>query len=222
MKMVPSVGRLGEITAFWKNNSISVIVLEEDRQILHFHCVATSMSQFIFTAVYALPHSNFHFVLWAKLQVLSSSISLPWVICGDFNVIMSQSERVGRGYCNLNRVRWFQNRAFDNGLNGHGSSTLKYTWKGLRLRGCQRLFQCLDRALANEDFLSTFIQEEEDRDTVTKQVPEIGNVILAKVKNRGMVSNNFRQERQSRTDGGGDFLQQWHCLPSKAMNKMSF
>lgn len=34
--------------------------------------------------------------LWNKLQQVGASISLPWVLYGDFNNIMSTEDRIGQ------------------------------------------------------------------------------------------------------------------------------
>ncbi|KAI9074720.1 hypothetical protein K1719_043310 [Acacia pycnantha] len=129
--------------------------IEEDRQFVHLSCDVIGMSKFILTGVYAIPHSDLRSRLWEKLLSISYGISLPWIVCGDLNDILVQSERVGGGNCNFRRVRWFQDKVNSCGLNVWGASGPKFTWKGPCLRGCRRLFERLDRALANQAFLAT-------------------------------------------------------------------
>lgn len=75
---------------------------------------------------------------------------------GDFNDITSPSEKVGGRSCNLNRISWFQDRIDDCKLLDLGFLGPKFTWKGPQLHGCTRLFERLDRALANISFVSAF------------------------------------------------------------------
>ncbi|KAI9074927.1 hypothetical protein K1719_043090 [Acacia pycnantha] len=72
----------------------------------------TGEPSFFLTAVYSLPPPNLKQVLWQELQNLSSSISDPWAILGDFNDISSPSERIG-GFSDFELRRVWQKPSSD-------------------------------------------------------------------------------------------------------------
>ena len=50
---------------------------------------------FLFTAVYAPPQFNRRKSFWDYLQNLAVNISLPWLLLGDFNDMISEEEKLG-------------------------------------------------------------------------------------------------------------------------------
>ena len=48
---------------------------------------------FLLTAIYALPNFNKRKIFWDYLQNLATTISLPWVLLGDFNDMLSDDEK---------------------------------------------------------------------------------------------------------------------------------
>ncbi|KAI9080858.1 hypothetical protein K1719_037167 [Acacia pycnantha] len=109
---------------------------------------------FLLTAVYVVPYESLKFSLWQDLQRLADHISIPWVVMGDFNDILMSDERVGGADINLGRLRKFQDRVQGCQLNDLGFSGPKFTWRGPRTTNCSRLYERLDRALANVHFLA--------------------------------------------------------------------
>ncbi|KAI9118317.1 hypothetical protein K1719_010649 [Acacia pycnantha] len=142
-------GRSGGMVIAWKSSNIQVSVLEEDSQFFHIKCHNASIPVFFLTAIYAFPHSNHREVLWQKLWRFSQGISDPWSVVGDFNDICSMDERIGGRNGDARRMRWFCDRINECGLADLGASGPRMTWKGPRLVGCSRLYERLDRALAN-------------------------------------------------------------------------
>ncbi|KAK4264548.1 hypothetical protein QN277_025707 [Acacia crassicarpa] len=151
--IVPSVGRSGGLAVAWDSNRISVSVLEDDRQFVHLYCQIHQKLPFFLTIVYAVPYSNLRIELWNNILRLSKGINAPWSVLGDFNDILLANERVRGRSGNLRRMQWFHDRISDCGLIDMGSIGPRMTWKGPKLAGCPRLFERLDRALANSQFL---------------------------------------------------------------------
>ncbi|KAI9086570.1 hypothetical protein K1719_031431 [Acacia pycnantha] len=104
MKMILSIENSGGRVAFWKSSSVSVTILEEDRQFVHRHCSILGTPEFLIAFVYALTHSNFRDVLWRRLKNLEENISMSWMVCGDFNDILNESERISGVGCNHRRL----------------------------------------------------------------------------------------------------------------------
>ncbi|XP_028778230.1 uncharacterized protein LOC114734750 [Neltuma alba] len=111
---------------------------------------------FLLTAIYTVPHSNLRKALWEDLKSLSSITSESWVVCGDFNDIMSSSERMGGRKINIRRIAWFNDQIKACALSDLGFKGPRFTWKGPQLARCSRLFERLDRALANSAFMNSF------------------------------------------------------------------
>ncbi|KAI9128823.1 hypothetical protein K1719_000306 [Acacia pycnantha] len=154
LSFVPRVGRSGGLVAVWKSNLISINVLKTDRQFIHMSCKLRGIESFLLTVVYVVPYESLKFSLWQDLQRLADHISIPWVVMVDFNDILMSDERVGGADINLGRLRKFQDRVQGYQLNDLGFSGPKFTWRGPRTSNYSRLYERLDRALANAHFLA--------------------------------------------------------------------
>lgn len=65
------------------------------RYYVHIHVDYLSPSGWFFTIVYASPHSYQHETVWRELIELSTSVSGPWYIAGDFNQVLFTHEKQG-------------------------------------------------------------------------------------------------------------------------------
>ncbi|XP_035544570.1 uncharacterized protein LOC108988642 [Juglans regia] len=83
----------GKIWLLW-NSEVSVQKLASSNQLLTVK-VEENGHGFILTVVYAKCNHNERKSLWEDLED-TASFSLPWIICGDFNIIKDDSERRGR------------------------------------------------------------------------------------------------------------------------------
>ncbi|KAK4270817.1 hypothetical protein QN277_019586 [Acacia crassicarpa] len=153
---VPSVGRSGGLAAVWKASLISVSVLRRDRQFLHFRCLFPGGSEFMLTAIYAILLANLKNVLWQELRCMSELITIPWCIIGDFNDVSSPSESSVGDSINFARLNRFQNRMLECQLSDLGFTGPRFTWRGPLMANSRRLFERLDRALANTHFLTAY------------------------------------------------------------------
>ncbi|KAK4261441.1 hypothetical protein QN277_004437 [Acacia crassicarpa] len=156
IRVMPSSGRSGGLVVAWSSLRVSVDVLEEDRQFFHLRCQFPQVPIFLLTVLYVIPHSDCRSLLWENLHRLSRGVQYSWSVIGDFNDISSASERIGGKSANFRRMQWFNDRIHDCGLIDLGSVGPKMTWKGPRISGCSRLYERLDRALANSAFLNQF------------------------------------------------------------------
>ena len=62
---------------------------------------------FLFTAVYASPNFAKCKFFWNYLENLAATISLPWVLLGDFNDMTSEDEKMGGLPLNKTRIAFF-------------------------------------------------------------------------------------------------------------------
>ncbi|KAI9112458.1 hypothetical protein K1719_016381 [Acacia pycnantha] len=154
--MVPSVGRSGGIVALWRSSMVDLSVVRKSRQFIHLKGTFGGSHNFLLTAIYALPYENLKQVFWNELFDLSKSIFSSWVVLGDFNDILSVSERTGGAGFQEARASRFFDRLQECKLSDLGSIGPQFTWRGPCAQGHRRLFERLDRAVANEYFLRCF------------------------------------------------------------------
>ncbi|KAI9093690.1 hypothetical protein K1719_027139 [Acacia pycnantha] len=155
---VPSVGRSGGLFAAWKSDKINVEVLHQGRQLFHFRCRFPGVDFFFVTAVYAIQDSQHKQLLWSELRNFALSMVDPWTVIGDFNDIAFSTKRTGGMGSQSARCTLFSDRMRDCNLIDLGAVGPIFTWKGPKLRGMRRLFERLDRVIANQEFISAFTE----------------------------------------------------------------
>lgn len=156
LDFVPSFGRSGGLVVSWKSMAVDVSLIGKDRQYMHLRCSLVGRPTFLLSAIYALPSPTFKQSLWQELQNFAGGTSLPWVVVGDFNDILASHERTGGVDVNFSRIKLFQDRIQACQLSDMGSCGPSFTWRGPKLPNYHRLFERLDRVLANNIFLSAF------------------------------------------------------------------
>ncbi|KAL9226362.1 hypothetical protein vseg_002185 [Gypsophila vaccaria] len=86
----------GRIWIVWKPQVYRVHFLEYNTQYIHMKIEPLMKKQsFYLTVVYAFNGVQDRVPLWDHLRRLAVSVSSPWAIGGDFNCVMSATERVG-------------------------------------------------------------------------------------------------------------------------------
>ena len=108
-----------------------------------------------FTGFYGNPETHKHHESWAILKNLNRNFSLPWLCAGDFNEILRSHEKKG------GRARpEVQMRDFCETLDECGFSNLGFIGKKFtlckRLTGGVTVWERLDRAIANHEWISLF------------------------------------------------------------------
>lgn len=88
------------------------------------------------------------------IRGLGSSSSMPWLLAGDFNGVLFETEKVGGNACDLSSIMGFRDAIDGCNLKDLGCSGYKFTWSNCR--GENFIEECLDRALANEDWMDLF------------------------------------------------------------------
>ncbi|KAI9081392.1 hypothetical protein K1719_036655 [Acacia pycnantha] len=156
LAVVPSVGRSGGMMAAWRRDRIVVMGNRQEQQLFHLHCVLEGRCPFFLTAIYAIPRSDSKQIIWEELKHIASSTLEPWVAMVDFNDISSFSERIGGAVSNEICIRRFNDRLYGCRLTDLGYVGPKFTWRGPWMRHYARLYERLDRAVANDAFIGAF------------------------------------------------------------------
>lgn len=150
----------GRIWFLWDSQKFSVQILEKAEQFIH--CKVTSIiSQEIFlvTALYALNEAIDRVCLWQALRRIATSISLPWIVSGDFNTILWQVERLKNGSIFYNNRNKLQQLVQDTQLRELRFSGYFFTWSNKHTDNTRMVCK-LDRALVNDLWMSAFDNSE--------------------------------------------------------------
>ena len=133
-----AVGFRGGIWLLWNSGEISLDVLMVTDQAIHASIqVSPSQPQWLLSAVYANPNLETRLKFWDHLVNFASTHSVPWVVAGDFNDILSSHEKLSSTPANSRRMNAFHNcldacNLLDLGFNGP-----RFTWTNKkRPRSC--------------------------------------------------------------------------------------
>ena len=108
-RRVNPTGFFGGIWLLWnESTSFSVEILTHSDHSLHALVkVNLPPLTFLFTVVYASPNFAKRKIFWNYLENLVATISLPWVLLGDFNDMTSEDEKMGGLPLNKTRIAAF-------------------------------------------------------------------------------------------------------------------
>ena len=153
--IVPNRGRSGGLALFWSTD-----VNLEIKSYSQYHIDATITEQdsnFIwrFTGFYGHPESNLRKDSWKLPSYLNNQFSLPWFCCGDFNEILSVTEKSGGPQRTQRQIDGFREAVNLCGFQDLGFSGPQYIWCNMR-DNCDRVYLRLDRAFANSDWSNKF------------------------------------------------------------------
>lgn len=73
--------------------------------------------------------------LWSYLSTVA--LNIPWMVVGDFSVVVSRDEKMGGCPINLNDANEFLQIIQQSSLTDLGYIENKFTWSDNRLRGLQ-------------------------------------------------------------------------------------
>lgn len=106
-----------------------------------------------FTGFYDNPVMAKRIYSWNLLRSLTSSSSIPWVVGGDFNELLSVGEKESGPIRLINQTPEFREMVGNYNLRDLGFSGNQFTWLTTRLRGIR---ECLDRVLVTLDWKALF------------------------------------------------------------------
>lgn len=113
----------------------------------------------VITTIYARCSALERLELWNNLECLAEEINVPWVIGGDFNVIMNEFEELGGLPVTQQEVVNFAQCINNCGLSEINFTESLYTWRNKRIEN-DCIFKRLDRVLGNVEFNQEFPQSE--------------------------------------------------------------
>lgn len=135
------------IVILWKENLVEVNVVQKDAQFLHCY-IKQKGSQFcgFITFIYASNNGSERQQLWQQLQHISEHMTEPWLLVGDFNVVLNAIEKQREDGSvsdpGTELEEFFLNAKLQD-LRGYGCH---FTWTNSHV-SCK-----LDRAVANDSW----------------------------------------------------------------------
>lgn len=99
--------------------------------------------------------------LWEDIYTLSTGLNRPWIVCGDFNVVLNGSEKIGGNSVRAIEMEDFQTCIESSDLFLVQFKGSLFTWWNVR-DGPDCIFERLDRILSDEEFQGLFSHIEID------------------------------------------------------------
>ncbi|XP_074293363.1 uncharacterized protein LOC141620371 [Silene latifolia] len=142
----------GRVWVLWKPHVFNVNILKYSAQAIHMKVTEISTKfHFLCTMVYDFNDTHERKALWLELNAFADSISSPWIICGDFNCVLSPTERLG-GQTTIEEMEDFQACIDYCGLLDSPAVGSFYTWNN-KQDPSTRVYSRLDRVLVNQEWL---------------------------------------------------------------------
>ncbi|KAH0642254.1 hypothetical protein KY289_033228 [Solanum tuberosum] len=143
------VNCLGKIWFFWREDWEGDIILDMVQQVtLKFNM---NNQEFLISTVYARCNALDRLELWEELGTFGDMDQCPWIIGGDFNVILNEEEKSGGLQFTQTEALDFAAFISNSALTEVRFSGSKYTWWNGRIEeGC--IFKRLDKILVNQSW----------------------------------------------------------------------
>lgn len=152
---VAGSGLAGGLLAVWKSDDFQVNVLHASSQIMHLFITNNKNQSWLTSLVYGSNCDRLRNLLWDQLSGIDCT-RFPWLLIGDFNVILSSGDKKGgKGFDDRLAIRAFNDFVFGQSLQDLGFTGPSFTWCNNR-RGRARILIRLDRAFGNSKFTDLF------------------------------------------------------------------
>jgi hypothetical protein len=135
-----SDGRSGGLLLMWKSE-INIQVQEVTKN--YIDVVIEEDGGWRFTGIYGEPEWNRKALTWEAIRAIKGDLTVPWLIMGDFNEILYNSEKEGGRPRSQRQLQAFHDVLSECGLNDMGFIGDLYNWRRGQIR------ERLDRAVAN-------------------------------------------------------------------------
>ncbi|KAG7537667.1 Ribonuclease H domain [Arabidopsis suecica] len=149
---VPPDGLSGGLALFWKGN-VSLEILASSPNLIDVQVKFQKQLMFI-TFIYGLPQTEIRASFWDSVSLMGANRSGPWLLSGDFNDTLDNSEKVGGpARCEGSFIP-FRSFVAQNGLWDVKHSGNHFSWRGWRYD--YFIKSRLDRSLANCSWFEAF------------------------------------------------------------------
>ncbi|KAL0310274.1 UNVERIFIED_CONTAM: hypothetical protein Scaly_2943700 [Sesamum calycinum] len=150
-------GPAGRIWLTWNSLEVGVEILEVGIQFIHCRAFNKRMhTRCLISVLYGAYDIIPRRELWSALRNLSTGIwAEPWLVLGDFNAVIDESEVCGQAADTSASMLEFRNCIRDTGLVQLPFTGCPYTWHNCS-EGPRSLWKRLDRMLVNKAWLDTW------------------------------------------------------------------
>lgn len=150
--LVPPRGRSGGLAVLWKKDVV-VTKLYESPRLIDLYVQYNGLN-FYLSCVYGDPKQQYRHVLWERIQRIGVSRNGPWLLVGDFNEILNNTEKDGGVVRDESSFQDFRDLYVTCDLRDLRSIGDKFSWVGTR--NTHVIKCCLDRVVANSEWLSLY------------------------------------------------------------------
>ncbi|WOL14469.1 hypothetical protein Cni_G23249 [Canna indica] len=152
---VPGNGRAEGIIFAWRNDDFKVKNIYSCSQAMHLSVCKKGCKPWVFLGIYTSNNIKRRKLLWDLLSNLDLS-NCPWLIAGDFNCIDNSEDKLGGNPFTFgSSCNSFRSLCAEAGLIDLKFQGARFTWSNNRA-GSKKIFARLDRAYANENWLSLY------------------------------------------------------------------
>ena len=152
---VPCVSRKGGLAMLWARD----VDLEiKSYSLNHIDAVINdteSSYKWRLTGFYGHPETHRRYESWHFLAFLNNQLHLPWLCLGDFNEILTNSEKQGGAIRSQQQMDGFRKVVDYCAFKDLGYYGSDFTWCNMQ-DGENRIYLRLDRALANLEWIEKF------------------------------------------------------------------
>lgn len=151
---VPRDGKAGGLCLIWRDGLPVTFLLSS---LGHIDARVGYENQLIYrlTNFYGHPKQSLRQLSWELLRNLSNVDHGPWLCCGDFNEVLSISEKTGDRLRPTAQIEEFRRAIEDVGLQEFEFWGYEFTWSNKR-KNDENVNARLDRAFGNRSFHDLF------------------------------------------------------------------
>jgi hypothetical protein len=150
-------GRAGGLATIWNHCSLNMDIKSFDFNYIDMF-ISSPNNPLVLRAIglYGYPQAPNKFLTWELINDLScTNICSNWLLFGDFNLVLTNEEKIGGNTLEPNITTSFRNTLSHCDLQDLGYNDSIYTWTN-KHKGNQLIKSRLDRFLATSDWISTF------------------------------------------------------------------
>ncbi|XP_042988712.1 uncharacterized protein LOC122316247 [Carya illinoinensis] len=152
---VSSEGRSGGLALMWQEETNLNVQSYSKNHIDALIHNAEHDGQWQFTGVYGHPDTELRQETWNTIRSLRGTVSVPWLVCGDFNEVLCWQEKRGGRNRPERQMRTFRQLLDDCSFVDLGFMGPPFTW--CNKRDVQHtVSERLDRYLANQGWIDWF------------------------------------------------------------------
>jgi hypothetical protein len=144
----------GGLALLW-SNEVSVQIQSYSPSHIDAEILPNDGASWRFTGFYGNPDHHRRIESWDLLRRLGSDSFLPWMICGDFNEIVDNGEKLGIRSRPQRQMKIFREALDDCRLEDLGYQGPKFTWCNMQ-NNEDVVFARLDRGVCTREWLHLF------------------------------------------------------------------